>query len=902
MRGKTKAVIAAGVLVAVAAFGTYQYTHSDEYLARRAVAEATQAKATGQWSRAAERYADAALSNTAAAPAAQAGLKAMLDAAALAAQPPAQALGVIRQALRVNSGGVSVSRHADVVALGWSVIEAHGGADPASAKAVLDAIAPLDADKARIAAAAEALLDKIVAADPANMAAASELAELLERRRDCARCEALLAPHAAKLGQLEGARILGRLYAARGMLEESYKLLQPYTEQKLKRFTENEAAYRKSAEDIEKTSLERLREGKGPAAFYEKYKQSDDEGKRAMVGGYINDQISASPAMKRATQALRDSAAIVPAALDLGIVTVQRAQSMSEPAARNTQFQAAEKVFLAIKGVAGDSDNYRLYLGQVYYWLGKQDEGKRLFDELLQTHGRKFAVLLDVGSLLRSVGAVADGRALVEEAWRGAKDNEEKWQAAHTRSVMFVDAEDELAWLERSDPSNTRVRASLHNTRASLAQQKGQRTVAKREYELAAAEFAKLPESASQLNSAGLIHLALYGMEGDRNQLTQGLAKLDQALSLVPSDSILLLNNQSAVMSAAAAALVGDSIDLPALRSSGELGLTEYLHNDQATLDRLRQQVRDSEGVRKALAYGEKVALLAPRNPSAYGFSAQVHGYLEDNQAAQGLVERMRAAKLDLGDAERWIKDLADEKKVREQVEHMQASDKVSAALLQQQAVKRSPVTWTVAAGRWIDGRETLMRWGQPIDADEVVAVARKARSLQASAGTYSHLTKALEMRAAQRLAKANPAFAATVARHARLIDLSDLIVIQMDEDPEFLKLAQADADVREIVGLVRERESRYARRASAWAVMLFRNVDAAHADALAQQVRQDASHRIYVEMGEVYAPRHPETAVNRYFFELANGRRAQAVQALDEARRQGVALPELLGQRARKA
>jgi hypothetical protein len=131
-----------------------------------------------------------------------------------------------------------------------------------------------------------------------------------------------------------------------------------------------------------------LRAGKAPADFYKRYDAADEATKREMVSGYIDEKLSGDASLKSVVQALRESGAIVPAALDLGIVTVQRAQKLADAAARNAQYEAAEKVFLSIRGAAGNTDSYRLYLVQVYYWLGMQGEGKKLFDELLAAHQR----------------------------------------------------------------------------------------------------------------------------------------------------------------------------------------------------------------------------------------------------------------------------------------------------------------------------------------------------------------------------------------------------------------------------------------------------------------------------------------------------------------------------------
>ncbi len=893
--GRAKLVGGAIILVAVTGFAGWQHYHSPNQVAARQLKQATQAKAAGRVPQAAELFAEVAQSRSDAEAEGAAGLGTLLDAAVLRALPPADAARVLSQVPRARSTGQSPMPLKKVTDLGWTLIEHHGPKDAAGAKAILDAMAPMENDKARLAAAAEPLLERIVAASPANAAAAIEYAELLDRRRDCSRCEALLAPHAAALGRGEGARILGQIYAAKGRFDESYALLQPYTEEALKLFVKRETEYREAGAALEKEVFETLRAGKAPADFYKRYDAADEPTKREMVSSYVNEQLSGNARLKALTQALRESAAIVPAALDLGIVTVQRAQKLSDPAARNVQFQHAEKVFLSIRGMAGDNDSYRLYLGQVYYWLGKQDEGKKLFDELLAAHGREYAILCDVAGLLRSIGAVQEARTLVEEAYGKAKDDERRWAAAHLRSVMQIDPEDELVWLERSDRSHARVRASIHTTRAQLAERQGQRATAKREYERAATEFSKLPESAVQLNSSALVHLALYAMEGDPHHRDLGLAQLDQALALTPADSILLLNNVSAVSSAAAAAILGSGIDLPLLQTAGDFRMLEFLHNDEASRERVRRMVRDSEAVKKALSYSEKAALLAPRNPESYVFPAMISSLLEDAAAMKQVAARAQASQLDLADARRQMQKLVAGPDPK-QLEAMATHTRQSAALLQQPALQRQPATWAVAAGRWVDAQIALAVWGQAVDADAVVKLARKARAGQASAGTTSMLMEALELRAALRLMKANASFANAVARHGRVIDLSTLMVLHIDEDLEFRRQALADADLAEVMALLHDRDRRYPSKSSTWAWLLFRHADAAYAQSLATRLRQDAAYAAQFQLRAAIEPANASTVVARYHYALANGDRSDAQRILDEARKAGIALPEVLG------
>ena len=893
---KGRALLAAGVVAIVGGAGFWIHSQSPEQVAARQLKQAAAAQASGQVRQAAELYAAVAGTPIQAAPLGASGLRTLLDVPHLQGLPGADAAHVLVLAQRARAAGQAAMPAKDLVALGWTLVDSYATKDAAGAKAVLDAIAPIETDKARLDTAAEPLLARIVAADPRNVAVAVQYAELLERRRDCSRCEALLAPHAAALGTGEGARILGRLLAAKGQLDQSYALLQPYTEGKLKIFAQRESAYREALASIEKSALETLRAGHAPQDFYVRYKATDESGQRELVNNFINERLGESASLKAQIQGLREASAIVPVALDLGVVTVQRAAKLTDSAARSAQMAAAEKVFLSIRGAAGDTDGYRLYLGQVYYWLGKQDEGRKLFDELLTAHHREYGILVNVAGLLRSVGALQDARSLVEEAYRAGKDNNERWSAAHIRSVMHIDAEDELTWLERSDRSHGRVRASIHATRAQIAARRGDRAGARRDFQLAAAEYAKLPESPDQLNGSGLVLLALYALEGDPQHRDRALMQLDQALAMMPTDSTLLLNNIAAISSAAVAAIVGDTIDLPLMRTEGDLGMLEFLHNDQASRDRLAAVVRDNAAVKKALSYAEKAILLAPRNPYAYSFAGSLASMLEDTAASKALAARAQVAKLDFGDIERELKGRVDGSTLQRDLEAMAAQARQLQGLLQQPALQRQAATWAVVADRWVRGQVAMLLWGQPVAMDAVVDAARRARSRHPSAGTLSALLEALQGRAAQRLMKLNPTFAASVGRHGRLIDVSTLISLHLDEDAEFRRLALADADLLEVIALVRERQVRYPDKTSTWSWLLLRHVDEKVAQALAARLLESGRGAAVLDLAAAFSPRHPETVIERYHQALLSGDRAAAQRALDEARKAGIAVPDVLG------
>jgi hypothetical protein len=899
-KGSAKLIAGVAVAAVVAGYGGWQWYQSPDQVAGRQLKQAAQARAEGHVLEAATLYGDVARSPSDVAQQGATGLGGLLNAATLQGLSATDVAKVLEQAQRARAAGHSPLLPKDLLALGWSLVDRDSAKDAAGAKAILDAIKPLETDRAKWAAAAEPLLARIVEADPKNAAAAIEYAVVLDQRHACERCEALLAPHAAVLGKGEGARILGQVYAAKGRLDESYALLQPYTEEKLKIFVKQQDDYEATVNGIEKAALEALRHNQAPADFYTRYDAADEAGKREMVTRFINDRMTASGELKSTLRALRESAAIVPVALDLGVVTVQRAQTLHDAAARNAQFQAAEKVFLSIRGVAGNTDGYRLYLGQVDYWLGKQAEGRKLFDELLAAHDHDPVVVLRVAGVLRSVGSVEEARGLAEESFAKAKEKDVKWAAASQRSLMSIDPEDELSWLERSDTSEGQVRASIHGGRARIAERKGQRAVARREYQLAIEEYAKMPESASQLNNSALVHLALYSLDGDARERDTGIAQLDQALALMPTDSVLVFNNEAAVSEAAAAGLLADKIDLPLLHRGADYSLAEFLYDDEASRQRVRDTLKADAATKKALAYSEKAILLAPRSPRTYEFPGAVAVMLDDVGAMKSIATRAAAARLDHSDSKEATRKLLDPAQLPKQLEAARASAKEAAALMAMPAVQRNPATWAVATQAWVGSQLSLARLGQPIDADDVVKAARKARTGSPSAATLEMLLDALEVRAAQHLAKANPAFADAMARHERQVALWTLMSVQMDGDPEFRRLMLADPDIVETLGLLRARETRYPTRTTPLAWMLFHYADPAYGDTLAARLKQDATYDAYFQMTDAVEPPQPEGVIKHYQYARATGDGAGAQRLLEAARKDGVALPEMLGRQVK--
>src|SRR5262249_45342007 len=104
--------------------------------------------------------------------------------------------------------------------------------------------------------------------------------------------------------------------------------------------------------------------------------------RQRMVNEYIAGRFKADEGLRQAQAAFLVEAPVMGAALDLGHVWLRRAGGLP-PEQRRALLLKAEKTFLAVRAVAGKDEGVNVSLGEVYYWLGKQAEGKKVFDEVL---------------------------------------------------------------------------------------------------------------------------------------------------------------------------------------------------------------------------------------------------------------------------------------------------------------------------------------------------------------------------------------------------------------------------------------------------------------------------------------------------------------------------------------
>jgi predicted Zn-dependent protease len=880
-------VLLLAVLVGGGAYGWHAHTSTPNYQAGRQIARADRLVQEGQAGEAAEVYRAVMAGGTEHAGAARAKLRGLLEEPPEALSEAAKVFAIALDLYRQNDPLVP-----DLFERSKELARKHAEGDPQGALALLETVAPLAPRVEDHLALQRRLLERLVKESPRDPDLASRLAVVYEDQGESARCEALLLPHAARLGDRQGAAILGRILARKGKHQEAFVLLNTFVEARLPKFHAAEQAYVQTLQTAQQRALERLKQANLdlPGFDRNRFQAATEAEKGSLLTAWLHAQLKDDPAVRLAGQERGRHAAVVSAALSLGMLRLQRAQALPDPGERRAELEKAEKTFLSIRGSAGGTDAYRLSLGQVYYWLGKPAEGRKLFDELLEARKRSGVVLVSIAQLLREVGSVSEARELAEEAYKKETDQAQKHNAALARALMAKDLDDRVTWLGRANPDDLEVKAALASARGSQAQRDNKTDEAVRHYRDAIALYAKMAESPATLNNSALVHLALYQLTHDRAEFTRAADKLDRAIALRPSDSILLLNAAALVLQSAAGDLVGGAIDLKTLKRWGSLDLLPYLYTNAAGKEKLAGRLRKHPGAIKARAYYEKLMVLSPRRPDAYSALAGLFAFTGDAEGMRGVRERLAGTKLDLDDSRRDTKEFYERKNDEKKRADLKRAEVMAEETLAA-ARKAGGATFAVAAVTALQVRLGKAQLGEPANAEDGVKLAEEAHAAAASEATRSALISALMFRAHRRLAGAEKGYAALAARTERSLG-PYLLVYVLGEDTALRQAALADPDVKRLLGLRLQqlKDVRADRGVSAWAALVGAYPE--EAARFAEEVRKDGLRADQRAIEQALAPLSASAALDAYWALRVAGKESEAKEELRRWAQRGVPLP----------
>ena len=878
-----------GVLLTLGGYRAWEkYSHSAGYLARQKMAEAERLAEAGQIGQAARLYGEVALGDTRHADAACERILGLLGEPAREATP-AEAATAFQAAVALRR------RHSlpnDLFQRATDVVNRHAEPDPRGSLLVLNAVAPVAPDRAALCARRQELLERVVSREPDDLEAASELALVYEEEGQVARCEAVLAPHRDRLGTREGARVLGQLYARHGKSELAFPLLSPYVEARLKQMQAAQKAFEEKRDLAQKRIIERIRERNAPGFPYRRFEVSGDDEREVIFREYLLSALKNDPALQEAQDALTAHSRAVPAALDLGMLLLHRANAQTDPAARKADLEKAEKTLLAVRGVAGESRQNRLSLGQVYYWLGKHAEGRKVFDDFLAAQDRSPEVLVAVSHALREVGAVSEARVLAEEAYKKEKDPSKRYHAAAQRAVVAVDLDDRIHWLGLTDPADLNAQALLSNSRGNQALEEGRDDEAAGHFRQAIATFARLPEDVATLNNGANAQSALYHATGDLAALDKRVQWLEKAAALAPGDSIVLSNITQATLEKGLREVIGSSLDLASLKMPGSLDLLSYLYRDRAGRDRWIELLRTNPAVARGLGYGDRLLVLSPRQPAWYSLAASVRVFSRDPEALRALEKRLASVDLDLQDSQRETLERLAGKKDAKLRKEIQAAIARYEKIVQQARQAPGGPTLAVACTHLASQKIELAALGQRVDADRVVALAEEANAAAPSSATQAGLIKALLFRADQALTRDQPEYAAMASRCRRSLGPSYLIAAALSREGKLREAAPANADVRRALALLAEDATRFPEDHGPWAWAMLRGTHPDAAAHLAPVILADEIGTLERAIELRVAPYSAQSCLRAFWGAELAGKQAEGFEALRRCAALGVPIP----------
>jgi len=878
------------VLLGGLAIGWNVHTSSPEYKAQEEINRAAAAMQAGEPLKAAQIYQQQIHGPQATA--ARQGLHDSVEACLKSDQ--ARIVATAFRIVVALPAGTRTEVVSDPFQSGLALTEKFRPTDADGALDILAATAKLDPTNSVIKPLQVSLLKESIAANPDHTNRVVELAVVYEADDQLDESVKLLRPYQHKLGATEGARILGQHLLSEGKSEDAYGLLFPYVQTRLEKLRGIEGIYTNAIASAYQRALEELNTGNATGFSYDNYERAAKPAKEEMVDNFIQLRMHTDAGLLSAQEALKEANKIVPVTLDLGIVQLNRAQSLQDPPARKTELEAAEKTFLAIQGFAGETDEYRMFLGQVYYWLGKPREGKELFDQLLAAKKRAYPILISLSGTLREVGEEEQARQLCEEAYAAGKKGSDKYAAASLRARIQKDNDDEIAWLEKADPNEPDIQISLNDSRGQKALRNGNRELAAQFFRKAVAGYDSLRRTPATLNNHGLACINLYGVTGDIADHDRGLKLIEEAIALVPGNSVLVVNTTHLMLTRGYMDVVGDAIRFNAIKNTPDRDMLKYLYTNEAERLRVYQRLQDDPYFKKAASYLDKALLLAPKRAHLYQLGVSVQNSFRNLPELQRLEQRFLTASPDVAEIVNDTKDYYAGVKSAERLRLLQSESQRYETLLNSAEIRNHPLSLEFVRVELNSFRLQLANLGAAVDGKKLLDDARLAYEAHQDAATLDGLINAHLFKAHQELSRQSPAYAEHAKQTQRSLSARVLIAALIERNNALSKLIQKNQDVLKAVDLVKEHGKRFPtfQPMSDWALLT--SLNRAEADAVGRQLNGDPAARLADQLEFRLNPFSATAVLEQYWTHKMRGDEKRAVEIYQTALNNGVPLPAL--------
>jgi hypothetical protein len=500
----------------------------------------------------------------------------------------------------------------------------------------------------------EAQLRAALAVDPTDQIVVVALADLQRARGQldeaAAQLEALGKPG---LMIHDAQYLLAAIEFDRGRDEQAASLLEQLLRNRLPAFDDARRAFEGEFNRLRASLVTRAEQGQFPPKYKAAFTGTDDAAAQEAFSQWLGEEIEQSPAIARMQAEYQRQSDIVPVAILLGTVQLQRARAATGEQ-REQLLDSAQSTFLSIGSEATGMPDYHLALGQVYFRLGKTALAKAEFQHLLENPDGHVQLLAASG--YRELGQFDEARKISEVVYEGSVDEIIKHRAAVLRSLLAFDLEERRTWLLRAKQDDPYVRNSLLDAEAEELSRDGKFAAADKKYaEVYELQAEEAERTHGSFNNAALTLMARHYCTGDRRHVDRAVELMQRSVALSPDDGIIMLNYASILDTQAQLGLLDQFIPIDGLHISGS-ETSDLL--SELTRSRKRDEVlaaiqADAQRVR-ALDAWSRGETLSPQQPAVY--FGQLHWYAlaEQTESLSKLIERVRAVEgLDTSDLAR---------------------------------------------------------------------------------------------------------------------------------------------------------------------------------------------------------------------------------------------------------
>lgn len=508
-------------------------------------------------------------------------------------------------------------------------------------------------DAERVALLAQPELEALtaaVAASPGDQELAVALADLKLATGDAEGALAVLTALGPPGRMVLAAQAaLASSYAEAGREAEADALLERVLTSRLPAFESAQRVYGERADALSERLIARAQQGNLPRDIMTKLDRAPEAKQGEIFREWLDAEVDKDAELSRLRDEYVALTGVVGLAIQSGTIKLRRANAVEGPA-RQELLDGAERAFLAIGREGSGIPSYHLGLGQVYYRLGKEEEGERELQNLLDDDPPE--VQLAVAHTYRELGLMARARAVAEQVFASA-ESPVKESAAVLMAMIVTDREESRTWLQRGDQSQPSVRLRLLELDAHEQLAAGNYAAADAKFaDVATGWVEQARHDSAAANNGALAMLSRYSCTGDAERLREAVQLLEKARSLAPDNALVVGNLGAAVEMLASVELLERWLQPELLRlSMSEIedllgALITGPHRAQ-----LQEQLGASQTLRRALDLMQQDRILGPKNPEPYQSLLLWHARRNDAKALAELRRTVTEIEVDLSAA-----------------------------------------------------------------------------------------------------------------------------------------------------------------------------------------------------------------------------------------------------------